>query len=167
MKTVVMDTNVAVVAKGKSEQASPTCVLTCIEKLEQIMSGDLRLVLDENWMILEEYTQNLQRGGADIGSAFLKWLLIHKDQQCDFVRITSIDGLEHEFREFPDDPELKDFDPADRKFIAVACAHSDTPPILQAVDSKWWHYKDALDRNGVTVDFICEDDILSILNSED
>ena len=33
------------------------------------------------------------------------------------------------------------------------------PLILQAVDSQWWGFHDAFRRNGVTVAFICEDDI--------
>ena len=54
---------------------------------------------------------------------------------------------------------LEGFDPDDRKFIAVACAHPEKPPILQAVDSQWLDFRDALRENGVTVAFICEDDI--------
>ena len=65
---------------------------------------------------------------------------------------------------FPRDPDLTNFDPADRKFIAVALVHADKPTILQAVDSKWWNYRETLKQNGVTIDFICEDDIRSILN---
>ena len=57
------------------------------------------------------------------------------------------------------------FDPDDRKFIAVALAHSEKPPILQAVDSAWWNYRDALRQNGITIDFICEDDIRLMLNA--
>ena len=47
----------------------------------------------------------------------------------------------------------------DRKFIAVACAHPEKPPILQAVDSQWWDFHNAFRQHGVTVEFICEDDI--------
>ena len=73
-------------------------------------------------------------------------------------------NLETDFQEFPTDPALADFDPDDRKFIAVALAHAENPSILQAVDSAWWTYRDALRQNGVTVDFICEDDIRLILS---
>lgn len=75
------------------------------------------------------------------------------------VSITPVNGSDNEFEEFPDDPALNDFDPADRKFIAVACAHLEKPPILQAVDSKWLDFRDAFRQNGVTVTFICEEDI--------
>ncbi len=163
--TVVVDTNVAVVANGRSQQASAGCVLTCAEKLQQIMSGEMKLVLDDEWRILGEYMRNLHSRGSDVGDRFLAWLLTNKDTQCDFVSIIPTDGSENDFREFPTDPALKGFDPADRKFIAVALTHSEKPPILQAVDSEWWNARDALRQNGVTIDFICEDDIRSIIDS--
>ena len=156
---VVVDTNVVVVANGRSEQASSDCVETCGERLEEIMRGEKTLVLDNRWIILREYMQNLRSNGADVGDRFLGWILVNKDDRCDLVSITSVDGSDNEFEEFPPDPALKDFDPADRKFVAVALAHSERPPILQAVDSQWWDFRDAFRRNSVTVEFICEDDI--------
>ncbi len=162
--TLVVDTNVAVVANGKSQQACATCVLTCTEKLQQVMSGETKLVLDDDWRILDEYMRNLRSRGTDVGDRFLQWILTNKNSQCEFVSITPVGGSESDFQEFPTDSALDDFDPADRKFIAVSLAHSDKPPILQAVDSKWWNYRDVLHQNGVTVDFICEDDIRAILS---
>ena len=157
---VVVDTNVAVVANGQSPQASPNCVAICINRLEGIIRGEEKLVLDNRWIIISEYRDNLRSSGEPgAGDRFLLWLLRNKDTQCDLVPITPVDGSENEFEEFPDDPALKDFDPDDRKFIAVACAHPEKPPILQAVDSQWWDFRDALRENGVTVAFICEDDI--------
>jgi hypothetical protein len=161
--SVVVDTNVAVVANGyRSEQASADCVLTCTERLDRIMSGEVKLVLDNRWKIIDEYSRNLRSSGQPgVGDAFLRWVLTNwrKPQQCELVPITPIDDLENDFQEFPTDPALNDFDPDDRKFIAVALAHSQNPPILQAVDSKWWEFRYALQQNGVTVEFICEDDI--------
>ena len=156
---VVVDTNVVVVANGRSEQASSDCVETCGDRLEEIMRGEMKLVLDNRWIIINEYMQNLRSNGADVGDRFLGWILVNKDDRCDLVSITPINGSENEFEEFPDDPALDGFDPADRKFIAVACAHSERPPILQAVDSQWWDFRAALRRNGIIVEFICEDDI--------
>ena len=158
---VVADTNVAVVANALSEQASEDCVETCAERLEEIMRGEVKLVLDDDWQILGEYTQNLHSTGNDVGDRFLQWVLRNwrNPQRCDLIHITPVDGSENDFREFPDDPALDGFDPDDRKFIAVAVAHSEKPPILQAVDSQWWDFRDAFRRNGVIVEFICEDDI--------
>lgn len=162
--TVVVDTNVAVVANGRSQQASANCIHTCIEILEQIMFGEMKLVLDDNWRILDEYMRNLRTNDADIGYRFLRWLLTNKDKSCDFVTITPIDGSLNAFDEYPTDTALIDFDSDDRKFIAVVIAHSGKPTILQAVDAKWWNYRDALQQNGVTIEFICEEDIHTILS---
>ena len=160
MMVVIVDTNVAVVANGQSPQASPNCVDTCINRLEGIIRGEEKLVLDDMWAILGEYIRNLRSNGEPgAGDRFLLWLLRNKDTQCDLVSITPVNGSENAFEEFPDDPALDDFDPADRKFIAVACTHSESPSILQAVDSQWLDFRDAFHRNGVTVEFICDADI--------
>ena len=158
---VVADTNVAVVANALSEQASEDCVETCAERLEEIMRDEVKLVLDDDWQILGEYTQNLHSTGTDVGDRFLLWVLRNwrNPQRCDLVHITPVDGSENEFEEFPDDPALVGFDPDDRKFIAVAIAHPEKPSILQAVDSQWWDFRDAFRRNGIIVEFICEEDI--------
>ena len=159
---VIVDTNVAVVANGGSGQASEECEETCINRLQEITTGEIKLALDDHRRIIEEYRGNLSpHGQPGVGDAFLKWVETNwtNPRWCDLVPITPVDGLENEFEEFPDDPALEDFDPDDRKFIAVALAHLEKPPILQAVDSKWLDFRDALHRSGVTVEFICEADI--------
>ena len=158
---VIVDTNVAVVANGKSAQASQECVETCIHRLQGIIRGETKLVLDNKWAILREYMQNLQSNGADAGDRFLAWCLRNwrNLEQCDLTSITSLEGSETNFEEFPKDPELENFDPDDRKFVAVAHKHSEKPPILQAVDSQWLDFRDVLLQHGVRVEFICEDDI--------
>jgi hypothetical protein len=59
------------------------------------------------------------------------------------------------YEEFPSHDGLNDFDRSDRKFVAVTNAHPDKPPILQATDSKWWGWKDALAEVGITAHFLC------------
>ena len=149
---VVVDTNVAVVANALSEQASEDCVETCAERLEEIMWGEVKLVLDDNWQILGEYAQ-IYIHRQDVGDRFLRWVLRNwrNPERCDLIHITSVDGSENEFEEFPDDPALEGFDPDDRKFIAVAVTHPERPPILQAVDSQWWDFRDAIRQNGIIV----------------
>ena len=157
--TVIVDTNVAWVASGRSEQASEDCVATCVEKLEQINNDEVKLALDRERRIIDEYQALEQTGRFNIGYQFYKWVEMNwtNPERCDLVEITPVDGLEIDFEELPDDPALKKFDEDDRKFIAVACAHRDRPPILQAVDGKWRDFLDALHQNGVTVEYLCED----------
>ena len=85
---------------------------------------------------------------------------------CDKIPITSIGGSNTEFDEFPVDPALAKFDDDDRKFVAVACAHSDKPPILQAVDSGWLHFHAALQQHGVRVEELCPQDVQRFRGAE-
>ena len=158
---VVVDTNVAVVANGRSRQASQDCARNCADRLYQITNGAGKLALDDQWRIIVEYRNNLRSSGQPgVGDAFLKWVLTNRwnSDRCELVRITPV-GHGMSFKEFPGDPKLRDFDPDDRKFVAVALAHQQKPPILQAVDTGWWIFRDALRCNGVEVEFLCENDI--------
>jgi hypothetical protein len=158
---VVVDTNVAVVANRKAPQASAHCVSSCTERLRRIERSG-RLALDDQWLILEEYLRYLRPDGQPgPGDSFLKWILTNRwnARRCVVVPIVSRNGNAEDFKSFPRDHRLARFDPADRKFVAVALAHPKRPPILQAVDSRWWGFKEILGQNGVRVDFLCQDDM--------
>ena len=160
--TLIVDTNVAVVANGKSEQASEDCEEICINRLVEITNGEIKLALDDERRIIEEYRGKLSPDGQPgVGDAFLKWVEMNwtNPDHCDLVAITPVDGLENDFKEFPDDPALEDFHSKDQKFVVVALSHPENPPVLQATDSQWWDFHDALRENGVTVEFICKEDI--------
>jgi len=163
-KSVIVDTNVAVVSNGHSEQASPECVINCIERLEEIKYKNEKLILDDQGQIIDDYERGLGEGEPGFGNAFLKWVYDHNwDYQfCESVSI-SLRGLD----EFPEDPELSGFDDDDKMFIAVSIVHPAHPPILQATDSPWWGFKYALERNGISVEFICIDDIQRLYNRRD
>jgi len=160
-RLVVVDTNVPLAANNKAD-ASPDCILKCVEALTEIMADKQTLVIDNGWRIIREYMNKLsQSGQPGVGDRFLKWVLINlaNPSRCMQVAITPRADDKDHFEEFPDDPDLASFDRADRKFVAVACAHLERPPILQALDTKWWGWKEALERVGVTVTFLCQDEI--------
>jgi len=67
------------------------------------------------------------------------------------------------FEEFPADQALEDdFDPDDRKFVAVANAHPEKPPILEAADSKWLGWEAKLALHGIRLEFLCRDELEAI-----
>ena len=66
---------------------------------------------------------------------------------------------ERGFVSFPPDPDLENFDPPDRKFVAAAAAHPEQVEVLQAADSKWLGWKAALERHGIPVKLLCQADI--------
>lgn len=182
MTAVIIDTNVIVVANtdiredenGKlvavdmAEHASPDCIITCQNRLDQIRRGSTKVVLDDKERIIGEYRRYVkdprqsppQQSRA--GDLFWAWLMQNQwmSEKCTKVCITPLQGNGTEFEEFPDDAALNDFDKDDRKFIAVATAYTrdyqQTAPILQAVDTKWEDFIEALQRHGVEVEQLCE-----------
>ncbi|MCX6582891.1 MAG: hypothetical protein NT166_22170 [Candidatus Aminicenantes bacterium] len=160
----VVDTNVLMVANKKNKAASPQCIQVCADKLHEIASAG-KVVLDDGWRILHEYGKHLNPSGQPgFGDFFYKWVLTNRKNplHCELVKITPLPSDIENFLEFPGDESLADFDPSDRKFIAVSMSHSQHPPVLQALDSEWWHFRAELEENGINVVFLCEIDISRI-----
>lgn len=165
---VIIDTNVPLVANGMAEQASPECMNECTKRLNVLIQTG-KLVLDSNWLIIKEYRNKLQSTGQPgVGNKFLKWVLTNykNTDRCEMVDITLTDNTGCNFKEFPTDLRLDNFDTDDRKFVAVSIAHKENPPILQAVDTKWWQYKEILAEYNVKTEFLCEKDILSKIEKD-
>jgi hypothetical protein len=158
MSAVVIDTNVLHVANQTAQQAGPDCVLRVVQRLEAIRAGE-RVCLDHLGLILQEYIdQRFQFAGQPgVGNAFFRWLFVNQanEQCCEVVTVHPTNQENTAFQEFPNDPALAGFDPSDRKFVAVALASKLSPKILNAVDSDWWDFREALSDNGVAVDFLC------------
>ena len=154
MNYAIVDTNVLVVANQKAPQASPTCVIACIQKLRQIQQEQI-LVIDDSWRILNEYKkQAYEVGQPGVGDAFLKWVLVNQANRdrCHPIPITP---QENSFAEFPNDPALEKFDPSDRKFVAVALTHPEHPAITNAVDRDWYEFQQSLESHGIQIEFLC------------
>lgn len=157
MNSFVVDTNVAVVANGQNWEVAPLCVLNCVRKLVQLRS-ESKIVLDEGGQILQEYMRNLNLSGRPgAGDYFMKWVFQNQSvaEHCESVRITPSVAHAKGFEEFPSDDRLTAFDADDRKFVAVALASPSRASILNATDSDWWEFREALAENGVVVEFIC------------
>ncbi len=158
---VIVDTNVPVVANKQSLQASPDCVMRCVTRLRAIQRTGC-VVIDDEWHIINEYRDNLrEQGQPGVGDAFFLWLLRNRNHPrfCYQVHISphTASPETRDFVEFPKEPALAGFDPSDRKFVAVAVAHPEHPPILNAADNDWWNYRDVLAQHSVQVDFLCPD----------
>lgn len=182
MEAVIIDTNVLVVANteiqedengklvafGMADHATPSCIITCQNRLTQIRGGSTKVVLDDNRRFIDEYQRYVRdpksnpRQQNRAGDLFWAWLMRiqWREEKCTMVHITPRQGNGTEFEEFPDGTALNDFDKDDRKFIAVAIAYTrdtqQTAPILQAVDTKWECFIKALQQLGVEVEQICK-----------
>jgi len=161
LKKCLLDTNVPKTANLAVDPATipdelTGCVLACVQAVEHVVKKG-GLVIDAGDEIFDEYRRQLDmRGQPGVGDRFMKW--VHDNRwrfpAGDRVTITR-DG--DSYKEFPNHEGLSDFDPSDRKFVAVANAHPRKPPILEATDSKWWGWQHALLDVGVAVEFLCPD----------
>ncbi|GAB2695781.1 hypothetical protein GCM10011495_10050 [Hymenobacter frigidus] len=151
----LIDTNVAIVANGKSD-ASPACVVAAIERLERLIAGEI-LVLDDAEHILTEYRRHLSpHGQPGTGDQFFRWIweqAAYNPQHCE--QVTLVLDADGSFAAYPKASELADFDLSDRKFVAAALTHPAKPPVVNATDTDWHHHHAALSRQGVQVEFLC------------
>lgn len=158
-KKCLLDTNVPKTAnlatqRDPDSDVSDTCVLACVEAVEHVIKKR-GLIIDAGDEIFDEYRQHLSmKGQPGVGDRFMKWVHDNRWSLHGTQRV-SITKNGHSYDEFPEHNELNDFDNSDRKFIAVANAHPNKPSILQATDSKWWGWKGALTKVGITVQFLC------------
>jgi hypothetical protein len=168
LKSFVVDTNVIVVCNGRSVQANPACVIACVDALENVKNHGV-IVLDDQDRILTEYRRNLSFSGQPgLGDAFFKWIWENQANPnvCERVEIHPRGTGREDYLEFPDDSALVQFDPADRKFVAVAIASKNHPEILNAVDPDWWEFRDHLERHGLQIVFLCKRQFIGKTDSE-
>lgn len=169
MDTVIIDTNVLVVANGRyaAPQVTQKCVIRCQARLAKIFRGSEKMLLDDKKRIIDEYKANLNKKGRQRGHGDQFWLELKRRMWREpekFIRvsITPLAGNGTDFKEFPnDDALLKGFHKKDKKFVAVAIAYQrdsgQEAPILIANDSGWEDFKETLASHGVRVDSICEE----------
>jgi hypothetical protein len=120
------------------------------------------LVLDQNGHIFAEYIRYLSLAGEPgMGDVFMRWVNDHQHNEsfCTLIPLTISSG--GEILEFPNRESLSGFDPSDKKFVAVAAAHPEKPPIQAAVDRGWVRYREALAEAEVRVELLCPKDIRS------
>ena len=166
MDAVIVDTNVIVIANDTDDKRAD-CRDRCQDRLQRIIDGGEKVIVDDEWRIFGEYTDNTDPNTRKgIGDLFVKRLLqnLGNPHICTTVHITPLVENSTDFVEFPnDDNALASFHKKDRKFIAVALAHKQdvgqAPVILLAIDRGWLQFADVLASHGVNVDFICEKDI--------
>lgn len=159
MKAVI-DTNVLLVANGQHDDVSTDCQIECIRSLQAMQKSGVT-VIDDGYRILGEYRHKTSLNPPKgVGDVFLKWLL----RQSGTKKVEQVALKERApdlFDEFPDTALEPLFDAPDRKFAAVAHAHSDKPEIWQAADCKWLDWWPALRAKGVEVKFLCSNDACS------
>ena len=145
----VVDTNVAVVASGRSDHVDGQCENACVEILSAVVDQGV-VVVDEIGLIFDEYLGQLSFGSRGVGGVFLKHVHDHQygGERVRRVPVTPA-GDDRGFDELPPN----NFDPSDRKFLATAV--SGRADVLNATDSDWAEHRDLTDSLGVVVRQLC------------
>jgi hypothetical protein len=153
----VIDTNVPLVARFPGGHPQDL-VDACEELLEEIIEHGRPVVTDEHGEIVEEYFNKLNRSGQDtLGDVFAKWVFDHRWTWEDSTRPDIDPQGSNNYGVLEGDHD--DFDPSDRKFVAVAKVSG--APVHQATDTKWLDWDDALRRHGVEMRLVHEPSIRS------
>ncbi|MCX6379227.1 MAG: hypothetical protein NT023_07075 [Armatimonadetes bacterium] len=157
--SVIVDTNVAIVANGVITSESLACQEACLSALEEVVNKRICL-LDSEGEIISEYLGAKPHGFPQgVGDLFLVWVYDNQynSEFCKITHVTPIPSRKRRFEEFPDDTDLEGFDPSDQKFVAVAIASEEAPPIFHATDRVWRRFEPALLKYGVHVKHLCSD----------
>ena len=172
MKRCVIDTNVMITAnkavichEDDIVNNYPALIINCIEFLQQVINKDIYVVLDADDEIFSEYRGHLNFSGQPgVGDVFFKWLHT-KRWEFPTSEVIRLNKTENGYEEFPQEMENVNVDPSDKKFFAVSNAHSSKPDIFEAVDSKWWDWRNAAMRCGIHIRFL-DEQYMKDFNSE-
>ncbi len=162
----IIDTNVLLVASArhpdspfKDSQVPAEQQQIVLDWLMAFRTDRQRMVvLDLSFKIWDEYHHQMVRG-QDIGS-----LVIAEKLQLSLVRFVDIAYDQHGVGCLPPDLEKVVHDRSDRKFVAAALidlSTGDRSTIVNAVDTDWCDWEEALKRHGIAVthliDGLCKD----------
>lgn len=159
MKHLIVDTNVPLKAADlhPESEIDRKCSLACLSFVKELMESENVVVLDTGREILKEYQNNINTHAEDnVASQFLMWI-IHAMLSGKVVQYQITKTGDNTYTEFPTSPDLAGFDRSDRKFVALAKADPSNPSIYNGSDTDWWDFREALEREGIHIVFLCED----------
>ncbi|MEZ4983811.1 MAG: hypothetical protein R2795_02035 [Saprospiraceae bacterium] len=154
----IIDTNVIAVSNFENENVRTDCLEACINYLSSYTNRTY--AVDSENRIFNEYFRYARRAGTpNVGDAFAAWLWNNQANPnfCELVTITESGDEVIVFNEIPFNEELLGFDKADQKFLAVAIACTGLGNIVNATDSDWNQYREAVQNTGVQVTELCPD----------
>jgi hypothetical protein len=151
MTDYVIDTNVWIMVDRLPDEIQDhdelDCHLQCVDWLSNFVRGEDRLVVDWDYKILGEYRRHAARG-----ELFNRWLNQLERQNRLIVNYQ----VQFDAQGYAVVPEsLAEFDPSDKKFIAVARDYNPILLIVNATDTDWAKSREILEAEGITVQELC------------
>lgn len=160
MDRIILDTNVPAKASTPPEACPPEELeiqKSCMEYIRDLTHNtDRKLVLDLEHEIWNEYHNNVIQN-SNIGKIFFRWLYEYYPTILPQDHIKMTRNAEGQYITYPYDEETKSFDENDKKFVALANAHPEKPPIIEGTDGKWLGYEAAFAKYGIHIEFLDRD----------
>lgn len=155
MSEWIVDTNVAIVANGRSESDKRplkiSCRLAAVEFLQKLLTNGT-VLLDLGGAIQSEYRSHLRPSGQPgVGDRFYQVILNSVPERVRRVELPK--DTQGEYEDLPRSLIDACFDPSDRKFAALACREK--APIANATDSDWIHAATVLASEDIVVHNLC------------
>lgn len=152
-----VDTNVPIVANGRSDSKdgdkvpSVDCRAAAISFLTSLLQSGV-ILLDLEGEIQVEYHRYLNpHGQPGVGDRFYQAVINSAPRLVERIELPKRgDG---EYADLPQALIDAKFDPADRKFAALA--NREQVHIINATDSDWLEHRATLEGNGIAVKFLC------------
>jgi hypothetical protein len=156
MSRYVVDTNVPIVANGRSDQEdnrppSIDCRIAAVSFLQELLKSG-KVLVDIAGEIQAEYRTYLNASGQPgVGHRFYQEVLNSAPTRIDRIDLPKRgDG---EYSDLPQPLVDANFDRSDRKFAALA--KREKAPVVNATDSDWLNHRVALEDNGIKIKFVC------------
>ena len=149
----MIDTNVWCMPDGEhTTEDAIACAETCRVWLNHLYHGEQQIVVDDGYVILGEYRDNLRKGR-------FAWRLLNELEKAQKYRFTfvSIQVDRNGIAVLPLAGGLEGIHKNDRKFVAVALARDPHPPIVNATDNDWRQHAPAFAALGIYIEELCPD----------
>ena len=168
----IVDSNVPLTAAGTNDAASEICQQRCVQFVDRVLKGDIKVVIDEDDEVLFEYGKNVPvlNRSEDIAGQFLIHLYNHQFNSAFVHRLTLEKNAFGQFVDYPDnedgwttsDIRCKRFDSDDKKWVALAARFKSEmgtdAPIVNAADRCWIAFEAQLESVGVVLEILCRDE---------
>ncbi len=156
MSDAVVDTNIWVMGHAPPHthqtKAKLECATTCLDWLVKFRDSNKRhLIVDVQHIILSKYWEYLGQGNS-----LAREILAHLEASDRIIPV-QIAFDENHYAVLPAELGLDNFDPADKKFVAVALTCNPFPPIYNATDSDWREHAAAFTVANLTIVELCLD----------
>ncbi|YBV96890.1 hypothetical protein M1D80_08265 [Phyllobacteriaceae bacterium JZ32] len=155
MSRCVVDTNVPIVANGgaasDARRPSVSCRNEAIRFLMKLLESGT-VLLDLEGEMQAEYHRHLNpRGQPGVGDRFYLTVLNSSPKLVERISVPKRE--DGQFADLPQSLIDENFDPSDRKFVAMA--RRENVPVFNATDSDWINHAQTLIAEGIEVVHIC------------